>query len=97
MKHTLSRFLADYGMVFVLLLRCAFFSAYTRFDNAVDSTARRVGFVVSGDLEVAANMARNEPTVVGGPSQNDKVRDLVLFSVSEDYFAARKDLQLTIV
>ena len=64
--------------------------------HAVDSTARRVGFVVSGDLEVAANMARNEPTVVGGPSQNDKVRDLVLFSVSEDYFAARKALQLTI-
>jgi hypothetical protein len=67
-----------------------------KWGHAVDATARRVGFIVCGDLDVAANLARNEPTVVGGPTQNDKVRDLVLFSVSEDYFAVRKALQLTI-
>jgi hypothetical protein len=55
-----------------------------------------VGFVLSGDLEVAARLVSAEPVVVGGPQVKDKVKELVLFSVSEEYFAVRKQLGLTI-
>jgi hypothetical protein len=37
-----------------------------------------------------------QPTVVGGPTAKDRVKELVLFSVSEDYFAIRTALGLTI-
>ncbi len=34
MKHSLSRFLSDYGMIFVLLLLCAFFSVVTNSEQS---------------------------------------------------------------
>lgn len=63
---------------------------------AVDYATSRAGFVVSGDLEVAARIVSSEPTVVGGPQVNHKVADLVLYSISEDYFAVRQALGLSI-
>jgi len=63
---------------------------------AVESTAHRVGFIICGDLETAARMVSAEPTVVGGPQAKDKIKELVLYSVSEDYFAVRHHLGLTI-
>ena len=64
--------------------------------RAVDFTAHRVGLLLSGDLEVAAGAVSMEPVVVGGPQIKDKVKELVTFAVSEDYFEARKRLGLTI-
>jgi hypothetical protein len=64
--------------------------------NAVDATAHRVGFIISGDLEVAASMVSLEPVVVGGAQIKDKVKELVLFSISEEYFIVRQQLGLTI-
>src|SRR5262249_7991202 len=64
--------------------------------HAVDSTSHRAGFVIAGDLEVAARMVSAEAVVVGGPQVKDKIKELVLFSISEDYFAIRQQMGLTI-
>ncbi len=64
--------------------------------HAVEATSHRVGFIICGDLETAARMVSAEPTVVGGPQAKDKIKELVLYSVSEDYFFVRHHLQLTI-
>jgi hypothetical protein len=41
-------------------------------------------------------MVSAEPVVVGGPALKDKVKELVLFSISEEYFAVRNQMGLTI-
>ncbi|MEO6772932.1 MAG: tetratricopeptide repeat protein [Kofleriaceae bacterium] len=63
---------------------------------AVDAAAHRAGFVMCGDLEVSARLVAAEPVVVDGPTIKDKVRELVLFSISEEYFAIRTQMELTI-
>ncbi len=68
----------------------------SKWGHAVEATAHRVGFIICGDLETAARMVSAEPSVVGGPQAKDKIKELVLYSVSEDYFAVRHHLGLTI-
>ncbi len=63
---------------------------------AVDAMSHRAGFIVCGDLEVSARAVAAEPVVVDGPTNKDKVKELVLFSVSEEYFAIRAQMGLTI-
>ena len=67
-----------------------------KWGNAVEATAHRAGFVISGDLEVASKMVSMEPVLVGGPQVKDKIKELVLYSISEDYFAVRAHLGTTI-
>jgi tetratricopeptide (TPR) repeat protein len=67
-----------------------------KWGHAVDATSYRAGFTVCGDLEVAARMVSAEPVSMGGPQVKDKIKDLVLFSISEDYFAIRAQMGLTI-
>ena len=67
-----------------------------RWRNAVDRTARRAALVICGELAAAASMVASESTHVGGPRPQGKVRELVAFSVSPAYFAARKRLGLSI-
>jgi hypothetical protein len=67
-----------------------------RWRDSVDATARRAGLLVCGELEAAARMVASEPVLPDGPRSRDKVRDLVVFSVSPGYFAARKKLGVTI-
>jgi hypothetical protein len=59
---------------------------------AVEATTHRIGFVLSGDLAAAASMISMEPAVVGGPTAKDKVKELLLYSISEDYFTVRQHL-----
>jgi hypothetical protein len=63
---------------------------------AVDAASHRAGFVVCGDLEVSARVVAAEPAVVDGPTVKDKVKELVLFSISEEYFAVRAQMGLAI-
>jgi tetratricopeptide (TPR) repeat protein len=65
-------------------------------DRGADATARRAGFVVSGDLAAAAAVIASEPTGVGEPGAKQKTMDLVAYSVSEDYFALREQLGLAV-
>jgi len=68
----------------------------SRWGHAVDATSYRLGFVICGDLDVAARLIQADPVTVGGPQATDKVKELVLYSVSEEYFSVRKQLGLTI-
>lgn len=67
-----------------------------KWGNAVDATAHRVGFIVSGDLETAARIISQEPPQVGGPQAKDKMRELVLYAIGEDYFSVRQHMGASI-
>jgi tetratricopeptide (TPR) repeat protein len=64
--------------------------------NAVDLTATRMGFLISNDLEVATRLVQTEPVSIGVADPKEKIRDLVLWSVSDEYFALREHLGLQI-
>jgi hypothetical protein len=68
----------------------------SRWRDAVDAAARRAGLLVCGELAAAAHMVESEPVLPDGPRPRDKVRDLVVFSVSPGYFAARKKLGVSV-
>ena len=64
--------------------------------NAVDMTATRMGFLICNDLEVATRIVQTEPVSIGVADPKEKIRDLVLWSVSDEYFALREHLGLQI-
>jgi len=66
-----------------------------RWAAASELTAYRVGLLLSGDLRIAAQMISEEQASLGSTmSPRDKIKELVLYSISEDYFAARRALGL---
>ena len=67
-----------------------------KWGHAVDAASHRAGFVMCGDLGVAGRTVAVEPCVVGGPTAKQKVKELVLFSISSEYFAIRAQMGLTI-
>ena len=67
-----------------------------RWANAVDFTATRAGYLVAGDLDVSARLAQTEPVAVGSVEPKEKIRDLILWTVSDEFFALREHLGLTI-
>ncbi len=64
--------------------------------NAVDLTATRAGFLICNDLEVATRLVQTEPVSIGVADPKDKIRDLILWSISDEYFAVREHLGLGI-
>jgi hypothetical protein len=67
-----------------------------RWNHAVEITACRAGFIVSGDLEISRKMLASEPQLPGDPSPAEKMKELLLYSVSDHYFEVRRALGLTI-
>jgi len=67
-----------------------------RWWTATELSANRVGFVLCNDLEVAAKMVSTEPAEIGSLPPKEKVKELVLYSVSEEYFQVRGQLGLSI-
>jgi tetratricopeptide (TPR) repeat protein len=65
--------------------------------GAADLTSARVGFALTNDLASAARVISTEPAVGSPVSPKDRLRDLLAFSVSEDYFAVRKVLGLEVM
>ncbi len=63
-----------------------------RWRNAVDAAAQRAGLLVAGDLAAAARMLSTEP----GAHGTQRVRELVAYSVSTEYFAARRHLGVAV-
>jgi len=64
-----------------------------RWAAAAELTAYRVGLLLSGDLRIAGQMISQEQAPLGvGTSMTprDKIKELVLYSISEDYFTARR-------
>jgi tetratricopeptide (TPR) repeat protein len=64
--------------------------------NAVDLTATRAGFLVCNDLDVSARLVQTEPVSVGIVEPKEKIRDLIQWSLSDEYFALREHLGLVI-
>jgi hypothetical protein len=67
-----------------------------RWNQAVELTACRAGLVVSGDLEIAKKILGAEPQLPGDSTPAEKMKDLLLFSVSDDYAQLRKALGIAI-
>ncbi|MCP4604920.1 MAG: tetratricopeptide repeat protein [Proteobacteria bacterium] len=64
--------------------------------NAVELTGCRTGFLLANDLEVAARMIQAESGTVDETPPKEKIKELVLFSVSEEYFRLREALGIAI-
>jgi hypothetical protein len=60
-------------------------------------TAARVGFLLSSDLTAAARMISTETASTSPLPPKERLRDLLAYSVSEEYFAARKFLGLELM
>jgi len=67
-----------------------------KWSQAVDLTAHRAGFIIANDLALSARFIQMEPPSVGGLSTKDKIKELVLYSISEEYFELREHLGITI-
>jgi tetratricopeptide (TPR) repeat protein len=65
--------------------------------GAVDLTSARVGFSLTGDLAAAARVISTEPTAFSPVAPRQRLKDLLAFSVSEEYFAVRKFLGLEVM
>lgn len=64
--------------------------------QAVDLTAHRAGLVICTDLSIAARYVGQDPTAVGGLAPRDKIKELLLYSISPAYFELRSLLGLAI-
>ena len=58
----------------------------------VDHTANRVGLLLSGDLRAAVTSVKDEKLWVGKASVKDKVKELILFNISDEYFELRRQM-----
>ncbi|AKF09165.1 protein kinase domain-containing protein [Sandaracinus amylolyticus] len=67
-----------------------------RWTAAVDLTADRIGFIVANDLEIASALVRASPEESSAVPQKDRLRELHLYSVSEQYLALRHKLGVAI-
>jgi golgin subfamily B member 1 len=64
--------------------------------RAVELTACRAGFLLCNDLGVASRMIQDQTSTLGDSPPKEKIRELVVFSVSEPYFRLREALGITI-
>jgi hypothetical protein len=64
---------------------------------AADLTAARVGFVLSNALPSAARVISTEPASTSPMPAKQRLKDLLAYSVSEEYFAVRKFLGLEVI
>jgi tetratricopeptide (TPR) repeat protein len=87
---------ANTGVLAGLARRLGAAPDLARWMTAVDATARRGGLLVCGELAAATRMVASEPAPPTGPRPNEKVRDLVAYSVSPAYFAARRHIGVAI-
>ncbi len=63
---------------------------------ATDLTANRVGFIVANDFQTAAKGIATEGASLSSMSVKERLRDLLAYAVSEQYFQVRRHLGLQI-
>ena len=63
---------------------------------AVDLTADRAGFIVANDLELANEMIKAADEGSSAVPQKERLKELALYAVAEDYFAIRQKLGINI-
>ena len=64
--------------------------------RSMELTCNRVGLLLSGDLQTAIAMASKSHDLDSLLTPTDKAKDLVVYSVSEEYFEARRELGLSV-
>ncbi len=64
--------------------------------KAAELTANRVGLVLSGNVNSAIKVIKEDSTPYSRLTVNEKIDDILEYSVSETYFALREALHLTI-
>jgi hypothetical protein len=62
----------------------------------VDLTADRVGFVLSNDLKIANAVIEASPEDASSVSRRDRARELLSYSISEEYFELRKRIGIAL-
>ncbi|MBM4376603.1 MAG: tetratricopeptide repeat protein [Deltaproteobacteria bacterium] len=67
-----------------------------RWARAVDTTAARAGLLLSGDLAVAQKVLVAEPAIPGDLTPPERMKELMLFSISDEYLNLRKHIGLAI-
>ena len=64
----------------------------TRWLDGVELTADRLGLLCSNDLSQAVAAMKNSSSSIGKVELSDKIRELIVFSVSPEYMALRSAL-----
>ena len=67
-----------------------------RWLQAVELSSARAGLLLCADLEIAKKIIGAEPQMPGDLPPADKLKELIVFSVSEQYFALRKALGIAV-
>jgi tetratricopeptide (TPR) repeat protein len=67
-----------------------------RWNQSVEVSACRAGLLVCGDLDIAKKIIASEPQVPGDLSPQEKMKELLVFSVSESYSQLRKALGIAV-
>ena len=62
---------------------------------SIDLSADRVGFLLAHDLQLATEVIRSTEEASSVPVK-ERMKDIVLFSVSEEYFALREQLTISV-
>ena len=68
----------------------------SRWLEGLDHTANRLGLLICNDLIAAAQSIRNESMIISRASVSDRIQELILFSISDEYFQLRQSLGLSI-
>jgi len=85
LRHVVRKFMETKGAINI-----------KRWVQATELSACRAGFLMCGDLEIAKKVLLMEPQLPGDMSPQEKLTELIVFSVSPDYFALRKALGFAI-
>jgi len=67
-----------------------------RWMQAIEITAARAGLLLCADLEIAKKIIGAEPQLPGDLPPAEKLKELIVFSVSDQYFALRKALGIAV-
>lgn len=67
-----------------------------RWVSGIDLTADRAGFLLANDLELAQEMIKAADDASAAVSQKERLKELLLYAVSEEYFAVRQRLGINV-
>jgi hypothetical protein len=67
-----------------------------RWMQSIEITACRAGLLLCADLEIAKKIIAAEPQLPVDHTPQEKLKELIVFSVSEQYFTLRKALGIAV-
>ena len=64
--------------------------------EGLEHSTNRLGLLLCNDLGAAASVLKNEPGTFSRASVKDRVRELILYAISPEYFELRSALGLSV-